>query len=244
MNRKLILVLMTGALLLSACSNLAPTRPTNTRTIEVDVPEGIKNAEADAAIDREAPRTISLRRDGWFIGIYQVSSGSKRSHLEDELKKRMAERPGNQIYLKADGGIEFGEVVSALDVARGVGIKSAALIVRPQTKNALHRLTVDLPLLMDPNAPLEKPNPLTLEVRVTGEGILSLNREPQGTIDEPKLATTIGNVLQNRTSNMDKTVTVKGTRTSKYAIIVRVIDALKGAGAAPVVLQLDDLAEK
>jgi biopolymer transport protein ExbD len=241
MNRKLIPVLTAGALLLSACSKLGPTRPISTRTIEVDVPEGMKNAEADAAIDPEAPRTISLRRDGWFIGIYQVTSVSKRSHLEDELKKRMAESPTSEIYLKADGGIEFSEVVSALDVARGVGIKSAALIVSPQSKNALQRLTVELPPLLDPNAPMEKPNPLTLEVRVTGEGILSLNREPKGTIDEPKLATTIGNVLQNRTSNMDKTVTIKGTRASKYALIVRVIDALKGAGASPVVLQLDDL---
>jgi len=241
MNRKLIPLLITGALLFSACSSLAPTRPTYTRTIEVEVPEGMKNAEADAAIETEAPRTISLRRDGWYIGIYQVSSGSRRSHLEDELKKRMTENPSNTIYVKADEEIEFGDVVSALDVARGVGIKSAALIVRPAGKNALHRLTVELPPQLDPEAPLEKPNPLTLEVRVTGEGILSLNREPQGTIDEPKLATTIGNVLQNRTSNMDKTVTVKGTRASKYALIVRVIDALKGAGASPVVLQLDDL---
>jgi biopolymer transport protein ExbD len=240
MNLKLTFAL-TSALLLSACSNLAPTRPTNTRTIEVRVPEGVKNTEADAAIEAEAPRTISLRRDGWYIGIYHVSSESKRSQLEGELKKRVAENPSNQVYLKADEGIEFGDVVSALDVARRVGIQSAALVVRPQGNNALHRLTVELPPMRDPNAPIEKPNPLTLDVRVTGEGIVSLNREPQGTIDEPKLANTVANVLQNRTSNMEKTVTVKGTRTSKYAIIVRVIDVVRGAGAARVVLQLDDL---
>ena len=244
MNRKLTLGLISAALLLSACSNLAPTRPTSTRTISVDVPEGMKNAEADAAIEAEAPRTISLRNDGWFLGIYEVASQSKRMDLEDKLKQRMAENPTSEIYLKADMEMEFAEVASALDIARGVGIKSAALIVRPEGKDALHRLTVEWPPQLKPNALIEKPNPLTLEVRVTGAGILSLNQEPQGTIDEPKLANTIANVLQNRTSGMDKTITIKGTQTSKYAMIVRVIDAVKGAGAGPIVLQLDDLAEK
>lgn len=243
MNRKLILVLITGALLFSACSNLAPSRPEATPSIVVDVPEGMKNAEPDAAIEPEAPRTVSLRHDGWFFGTYQVSSQSKRAHLEEKLEQRMAENPSSQIYLKADKGMEFGEVASALDVARGVGISSAALIVRPEGKNALHRLTVEFPPRRGPEG-TEKPDPLTLEVEVRGEGILSLNKEPQGTIDEPKLATTIANVLKIRTSDMGKRVAVKGTRTSKYAMIVRVIDAVKGAGAGPIVLQLDDLSEK
>src|SRR5688572_11518165 len=70
---KLALGLISGALLLSACSKLGPTRP----TISVDVPEGMKNAEADAAIEAEAPRTISLRPDGWFVGTYEVDAQSK-----------------------------------------------------------------------------------------------------------------------------------------------------------------------
>lgn len=244
MNRKVIFVLITGALLLPGCSTLAPTRPPITRTITVEVPEQMKNAEADAAIETEAPRRISLRPAGWYFGIYELYSGSKRDDLAAKLKQRMAENPTSQIYLQADSRIEFSEVASALDIVRGVGIKSAALIVRPAGKNALHRLTVELPPQLDPEAPLEKPNPLTLEVRVNGEGILSLNKEPQGTIDEPKLATTIANVLLTRTANMDKTVTIKATRTSKYQTIAQVIDAMKGAGAGPIVLQLDDLAEK
>lgn len=203
----------------------------------------MKNAEADAAIEAEAPRTISLRPDGWFLGIYQVASQSKRMDLADKLKQRMAENPASEIYLRADREMEFAEVASALDIARGVGIKSAALTVRPEGKDALHRLTVEWPPPLNPNAPIEKPNPLTLEVRVSGAGILSLNQEPQGTIDEPKLANTIANVLQSRTSGTDRAITIKGSPTSKYAMIVRVIDAVKGAGASPIVLQLDELAK-
>lgn len=241
MNRKLILVLVAGVLLLSACSKLAPTRPPVTRTIAVDVPAGMKNAEVDAAIESHAPGTISLRRDGWYFGIYELYVGSKREDLADKLKQHMAGKPSTQIYLQADSGLEFKEVIQALDVARTAGITSAALIVRAEGKNALHRLTVELPPQPDPEATIEKPNPLALEVQVTGEGKLSLNNEPQGTIDEPKLATTITNGLQNRTSDRDKSVTIRGTHISKYATIARIIDAVKGAGASSIVLQLYDV---
>jgi biopolymer transport protein ExbD len=42
---------------------------------------------------------------------------------------------------------------------------------------------------------------------------------------------------------IEKTVFVKGTLSLKYADVLRVIDAVKGAGAHPVGLQIDDLHE-
>jgi len=40
---------------------------------------------------------------------------------------------------------------------------------------------------------------------------------------------------------IEKTVFVKAPRTMKYGDVVKVIDAIKGAGANPVGLQVDDL---
>jgi biopolymer transport protein ExbD len=40
---------------------------------------------------------------------------------------------------------------------------------------------------------------------------------------------------------IEKTVFVKAPRATKYGEVVKVIDAIKGAGANPVGLQVDDL---
>ena len=40
---------------------------------------------------------------------------------------------------------------------------------------------------------------------------------------------------------IEKTVFVKAPRSLKYGEVVKVIDAIKGAGASPVGLQVDDL---
>jgi hypothetical protein len=40
---------------------------------------------------------------------------------------------------------------------------------------------------------------------------------------------------------IEKTVFVKAPRATKYGDVVKVIDAIKGAGASPVGLQVDDL---
>ena len=42
---------------------------------------------------------------------------------------------------------------------------------------------------------------------------------------------------------IEKTVFVKGTLSLKYVDVLRVIDAVKGSGAHPVGLQIDDLPE-
>jgi biopolymer transport protein ExbD len=40
---------------------------------------------------------------------------------------------------------------------------------------------------------------------------------------------------------IEKTVFIKAPRSVKYGDVVKVIDAIKGAGASPVGLQVDDL---
>ena len=42
---------------------------------------------------------------------------------------------------------------------------------------------------------------------------------------------------------IEKTITIKATRKIKFSDVAKVIDALKGAGANPIFLQLDDLAD-
>jgi biopolymer transport protein ExbD len=105
------------------------------------------------------------------------------------------------------------------------------------------------------------PNDKTLVVTIKRDHTLMLNRTSEmGTIDDPsKLVTTLSELIHQRFQNrvfrdelrdrndlpdnvrVERTVFIKAPRMIAYAEVVRVLDAIKGAGATPVGLQIDDL---
>jgi biopolymer transport protein ExbD len=124
------------------------------------------------------------------------------------------------------------------------------------------RFQADIPTQRDPNEDLSKlkPNPLTLVVTIAPDLSIKLNQDSLGSVNDPtplaqKLALTfqqrkdqraykIG--MENRNDlkddeRIEKTVFVKAPRALRYGDVVKVIDAIKGAGANPVGLQVDDL---
>jgi biopolymer transport protein ExbD len=124
------------------------------------------------------------------------------------------------------------------------------------------RFKADIPTQRDPNEDLSKlkPNPLTLVVSISPDLQIKLNQDSLGSVNDTaplaqKLAQTfrerkdqraykIG--MENRQDlkeddRIEKTVFVKAPRATKYGDVVKVIDAIKGAGASPVGLQVDDL---
>jgi len=124
------------------------------------------------------------------------------------------------------------------------------------------KFQADIPTQRDPNEDLSKlkPNPLTLVVSIAPDLSIKLNQDSLGSVNDPtplaqKLALTfqqrkdqraykIG--MENRTDlkedeRIEKTVFVKAPRALHYGDVVKVIDAIKGAGANPVGLQVDDL---
>ncbi len=50
-------------------------------------------------------------------------------------------------------------------------------------------------------------------------------------------------VFREGTNEVEKTVFIKSPRSVKYGDVVKVIDAVKLAGAQPIGLQIDDLTE-
>ncbi|HKE57689.1 MAG TPA: biopolymer transporter ExbD [Pyrinomonadaceae bacterium] len=124
------------------------------------------------------------------------------------------------------------------------------------------RFKADIPTQRDPNEDLSKlkPNPLTLVVSIGNDLQLKLNQDNMGSVNDTtalsqKLIQTfkqrkdlrafkVG--METRTDlpeeeRIEKTVFVKAPRALKYGDVVKVIDAIKGAGANPVGLQVDDL---
>jgi biopolymer transport protein ExbD len=124
------------------------------------------------------------------------------------------------------------------------------------------RFKADIPTQRDPNEDLSKlkPNPLTLVVTISPDLSIKLNQDSLGSVNETtplaqKLAQLFKERMQTRAykigfetrsdlkeeDRIEKTVFVKAPRATKYGDVVKVIDAIKGAGASPVGLQVDDL---
>src|SRR6266436_8947416 len=119
----------------------------------------------------------------------------------------------------------------------------------------------DVPAQRDPNEDVSKlkPNPLTLVVSITPDLQIKLNQDVMGSVnDTSALAAKLQQTFQQRKTQhaykvgmetstvpedqkIEKTVFVKAPRALHYGDVVKVIDAIKGAGASPVGLQVDDL---
>jgi biopolymer transport protein ExbD len=99
-----------------------------------------------------------------------------------------------------------------------------------------------------------KPNPLTLVVSINRETKqVTLNNEAYGDVaDTEKLRNKLSEIFKEREANgvfrentneVEKTLFIKSPKTVRYGDVVRVIDAVKSAGAQPIGLQIDDLAD-
>ncbi len=124
------------------------------------------------------------------------------------------------------------------------------------------RFKADIPTQRDPNEDLSqlKPNPLTLVVSISPDLQLKLNQDSMGSVnDTSALSKKLLVVFQQRKEQraykpgmetrtdipeqdrIERTVFIKAPRALRYEEVVKVIDAIKGAGANPVGLQVDDL---
>jgi len=113
----------------------------------------------------------------------------------------------------------------------------------------------------EPDHQKAAPNPKTLVVTIDPDRTLKLNGlSDMGTVDDTsKLSMKLVSLFQERTKNrvyrdellarldlpeelrIERTVFIKAPRGIPYGEVVRVMDGLKGAGAEPIGLQLDDL---
>lgn len=117
------------------------------------------------------------------------------------------------------------------------------------------RFEAKIPSEPDPNQDLSqiKPNPLTLVVTISSDRKLKLNADDMGSVaDLAPLASRLSSLFEQRreqrafrtgTEEVEKTVFIKAPRSLPYGEVVKVIDSIKGAGADPVGLQVDDLAQ-
>ena len=123
-----------------------------------------------------------------------------------------------------------------------------------------HRFMTKLPAIPN-NNPEISPNINTLVVTIEPDRTLKLNSvSDMGTVDNlTPLTTKLTSVFEERMRNhayradlttrldlpefkrVEKTIFIKAPRNIPYGEVARVLDGLKGTGADPIGLQLDDL---
>ena len=122
-----------------------------------------------------------------------------------------------------------------------------------------HKFNTKLP--SPPDGRVYPPGDLTLVVAIESDRTLRLNGlTDMGSLDDPsKLAARLTSLFSERLKNrafrsdmlmrtdlpdqmrVEKTVFIKAPRSISYGEVARLIDGVKGTGADPIGLQLDDL---
>ncbi|MBA3439520.1 MAG: biopolymer transporter ExbD [Pyrinomonadaceae bacterium] len=133
------------------------------------------------------------------------------------------------------------------------------MVITPLKPSRFKALVPEEP---DPNQTEVLPNPLTLVVTIDNDLKLKLNTDEIGSVnDTGKLSSRLAQLFDQRRQDrayksgmegrtdlpeedrIEKGVFIKAPRSLNYGEVVKVIDSIKGAGANPVGLQVDDLAQ-
>jgi biopolymer transport protein ExbD len=255
-----LLLIVPGA----SCSFVMPERYAtyNGGRVNVDLPSGTKTAETDRGVDKDTSVVISLPDDtNIFIG--KSRSPIVKTDLRIKLRDLMKDKaePDRMVYVAASVFDNYGTVVEVLNEIRMAEVFRAGLLANRLRGDGPSRFAVQIPEPPDPNRDIStlKPNPLILVVSVTPDLKLKLNQDDYGSVnDSEPLSAMLLKIFQQRleqhaykpgvetrtdlpeSERIEKTLIIKADRSIKYGDVIKVIDAVKGSGAVPIVLQIDD----
>ena len=242
------------------------TKTTETKTAlskEIKIPAGVKKAGYE---ENPAQNSLLLILNS-DKEIYYQDKLINNSTLKDVLKASAAKtkklpktkKPSytledenvNRIYLKADVGVPFSEVIKILKMVQESSPNEyrTKLIVNPaeevgefaKTPNGRYVMSFDLGLPANPKA-VPRPNPLTLVAKLDAAGKIKLNNEPPMKINE--LKTLLAKIFKEReengvlaegTNEVAKKIILVSAPDVKYGEVVKFIDELYETGANPVV---------
>lgn len=267
MQKTVIVVSITLVLICSAmsCKYVMPERYVdyNKGRVPVNLPSAFKNGDIDRGIEKDNAVIITVTADG------RMYLGTDHTPIEDRdlgarMKPLLAQQPEDDriVYMAGDLAADYGHVVSACDEIRRAEQTRVGLLVNGLRDDWPSRLIVELPKEPDPNEDLSnlRPNPLTLVAAIKPDLDLTLNLDPMGSVNDlDPLSQKLQQIFQLReeqyalkpgyetrtdlpmSERVERTLIIKAPKHVKYGDVAKVIDAARGAGARPIVLQLDDL---
>ncbi len=220
--------------------------PVVAKTGGASVPSNMRNAYIDPGLEYESSVILTLAKNNEFL-LGKDPAPQEKTALAVWLKDRSWHFPPDRrfLYLKIDPSVDYRTLHEALEMFHQSDFHNLKLVVDQSEKPEANAVfDVKLPFVVHPDLP-EKPYPLYLEARIEGDGKLSLNKEPQNL---ESLKTLLGNVFRERaergafregTTEVERTVFVDAAPNVKYGEVVKLIDALKEAGASPLAFKLD-----
>ncbi|MEP6901818.1 MAG: biopolymer transporter ExbD, partial [Actinomycetota bacterium] len=154
------------------------------------------------------------------------------------------------VYTQKFTNTEYGNIIDVVNATRKVQGDRIRFIVSPtdRTDNPKDVLEAKVPAPPKDEGKIARPNPLTLVVELTADGRIKLNNEGHDSLES--VAAKLKEVFKFRedsgiwregTNEVEATVFIKAPRSIKYGEVIKALDALKGSGANPVGLQIDDL---
>jgi biopolymer transport protein ExbD len=251
MKLKMIVVLAaTIVVALTACKGVRTTGPEPLPFPNVMLPRNFKNADPSPTLDKSAVVLSLLDATHIWVGPNEFSD----DNAFDVIENRVNRAQQKVVYLRAADRLDYLTVVKAIDTARKAGALEFALQVYPGATGPARQFTIEvLPRPSDEDTLVEKKDPALIGVILSADSKISLARgglqdgpvgpgrtkEDMGMCsDTSRLAQALTQTLADRT---DRKVTIKAFLTTPYDHVVSIIDAVKGAGAHPIVLQIDDL---
>lgn len=234
----------------------------------VNLPANVKNADDDYDIERESSMILTLTSDNKLYlrqksnvpdKLERTENITSREELPEKLIKffEMKSPEKRIVYLKADVNVSYENVLQLFDIIRKADIDKVGLVVvgaknedDPYQINPL-RFEVKLPQPIDKGNEVLKPNPLTLVAMLENDGKMLLNNEAIGMISDTKhLEIMLVRVFKDRENNgifregtneIEKTVFLKVSKSSKYGDFIKLVEAVKNTNANPIGIQIDDI---
>lgn len=234
----------------------------------VSLPVNVKYADSDYELSKNTSVILTLTADN---KLYQrqirdlpdkveiAETIIAKEDLLEKLKSSMADKTPDKriVYFKCDVNASFENVLQVFDIIRKADLEKVGLVVIGE-KNADDPYQIS-PLSFEVRLPAPtvktdvpvKPNPLTLIAMLEADGRLSLNREDQGMISKPKTLEDMlvrvfkerenSGVFREGTNEIEKTVFLKVSKSNKYGDFIKLVEAVKLAGAEPIGIQFEDI---
>jgi TonB family protein len=156
------------------------------------------------------------------------------------------------IYLLVDVSVPYRRFVELGNELRKPGVIRLALVgLRKSDVGSVGTLPFDLssPVSQFQSSGPLRPDPLTLLVKIRADGRLTLNLEDAGTVADPsRLRARLAEIFTERQQVRsyqtmapvsEKTVHVDAESSVKYGDLVKIVDAIKGAGSDRIVSGTD-----
>ena len=105
--------------------------PLSQRGLDVNLPAETKSANqtqvdvSQIVIEYTADRKLSVNKQDTAIG-----------DLEDKLRKIYEERKDKTLFIAADGGLRYGDIVEVIDAAKGAGVEKVGIITEGMRRAA------------------------------------------------------------------------------------------------------------